>query len=116
MSKWLVIPQWMSAQQALVTEILKKKGVTLETILWGIIDTAENAERSTPTWDVIEDYKTRLTAYKMLLDLTGVSSKSKSTERPPWLQNFLFDDDTIIDEWNATTTTKDWFTEADLNF
>lgn len=66
-------------QQQYLTMLLDDAGWQLPDILMDIIDIAKNAMKPTPTGDEIEDYKTRLAASKLLLELRWDYTPSRAS-------------------------------------
>lgn len=66
-------------QQQFLTVLLDEKNADIDTLVTDLVDIAKNAVRPTPTWDMVEDYKTRLTATKLLLELRWDYTPSKQS-------------------------------------
>lgn len=66
-------------QQQFLTVLLDEKDADVDTLITDLVYIAKNAERPTPTWDMVDDYKTRLTATKLLLELRWDYTPSKQS-------------------------------------
>lgn len=100
-------------EQIQVIQAMQNKWLTMENLVEKIIDVAQNAERSTPTGEVIDDHKTRLAAAKLLFDLAGYVPKAgKQAMVKQGLSSHLFIDEETID---GSEDNDEWLTEDDLD-
>ena len=78
-------------QQQYISLLLEEKGATLPDILSDIVIIAKTATKPTPTWEEIEDYKTRLSASKLLLEMSGDYVPSKASMNVSlWFSNLIY--------------------------
>lgn len=64
-----ILPEQSKTPQELaISRLLDERWMWVTEIFEWLIDIAENAEKSTPTWDFIPDYRTRANVLKMLLE------------------------------------------------
>ena len=66
-------------QQQFLTVLLDGKDADIDTLITDLVYIAKNAERPTPTWDMVDDYKTKLAATKLLLELRWDYTPSKQS-------------------------------------
>ncbi len=55
---------------------MEKSWLSPEKAISSIVHVALNAKKSTPTWEEIDDHKTRLAANKLLLEMAGIYQPS----------------------------------------
>lgn len=82
--------QEQSGIQRYIEKQLASKWVDISDIVWDIVSISNNAMTSTPTWEVIEDYRTRLQAKKYLLELAGYSKSNKGGNINVSLTNLVY--------------------------
>lgn len=79
-------------QQTFISKLLAEKhNVTTDSLLWDLVEIATSASRPTPTGEIVDDYKTRLTATKLLLELTGDYTPSRASMNVSlWFWNLIY--------------------------
>lgn len=71
--------EWKTSVQQHIEAILGNEfDMDTQDMLWDLVEIARTATRPTPTGEIIEDYKVRLAATKLLLELTGNYTPSKA--------------------------------------
>lgn len=80
--------------QNYVQQVLSDNGCSVDEIIKDIADLSKNATTSSPTGDVIDDNKTRLSAKKLLLEMSWVYKQK-------WM-NINFDFNSVIFDGQPT--------------
>lgn len=93
-------------QQQYLSVLLDEKGSDVSELLDGLIVIATQATKPTPTGDVTEDYKTRLSATKLLLELRGDYTPSKANMSVNlWFSSLIYGNK---DDWPKETELYSW--------
>ena len=98
--------KWKTQQQKYLSLLLEEKWVSVDTLLASLIDIATNACKTTPIGELVDDYKTRLTAVKLLLELSWDYTPAKQNVSVNlWFANMFYwnkeDGGTIIQAGQA---------------
>lgn len=99
------VSQSFTGIQTYIQEVLADNDASVEEIIKDIVDVSKTAKMSTPTWDVIDDPKTRLNAKKLLLELSWVYKGWKSNTNINFdFSSMLFDGQNRKDNKEVTDT------------
>lgn len=104
----LALLQWLSdkrktQQQQYLSVLLDDKNADINSLLTDLVEIAKTAAKPTPTWDIVDDYKTRLAATRLLLELRWDYTPAKANMSVNlWFSSLIY--------WNKDNDKNNWET------